>query len=260
MSVDVTRQAGALGAYVSGVDLAKLDDALFEVLHEAFLEHHVICVRDQDITPADQLAFAERWGEVFVHPYVPSIDGYPGIMEIGNPTDVTVAWHSDTTHAKAPPRMSQLLARKVPAYGGDTAFANQHLAYEGLSEAFRALIDGLGAVHAGTELASESGLEPREVTSVHPVVRRHPDTGRPALFVNADYVRCFEGMTEAESHPLLEFLYTEASRPEYTWRHKWRAGDLLMWDNASVQHCVIGDVGPGVRTLHRITIEGEPPV
>jgi taurine dioxygenase len=260
VSLRIERQACALGAYVYGIDLGKeLDDASFEKLHAAFLEHHVICIRDQDITPEQQLAYARRWGPVFVHPYVESIEGHPGIMEIGDPNDITTTWHSDTTHAKQPPRASMLLARRVPSYGGDTAFANQHLAWEELSEGLRAVLLQLRAIHRGTELAADSGLTPREVTTGHPVGRKHPETGRLALFVNGDYTAHFEGMSEEESRPILEFLYSRACLPRYTWRHHWRVGDLLMWDNASVQHQVVDDLPPGERLLHRITIEGDEP-
>jgi taurine dioxygenase len=240
------------------VDLASpLDGDTFEAVHAAFLEDHVICLRDQDITPAQQLAFAARFGEIFVHPYVPSIDGFPGVMEVKDPHPITVTWHADTTHSKTPPRMSVLVARKVPAYGGDTMFANQHLAWEQLSAGMRRQLEQLRAVHYGTELADEAGLERREVTAVHPVGRTHPDTGRKALFVNADYTRHLEGWTESESRPLLEWLYAWASRPELTWRHHWREGDVLLWDNCSVQHAVVADVGSGERILHRVTLCGD---
>lgn len=263
MTIDVTRDAPALGAYVSGVDLsARLDDAAFEELHSLFLTHHVLCIRDQGhLTPEEQLAFAARWGPVGVHPYVPSIEGYPAIMEVFDPHPITVAWHQDTTHMKAPPRMTMLLARRVPDYGGDTMFANQHLAYEELSVGMQRLLEGLSAVHKGTDLATkEKGLSIPEVSALHPVVRRHPETGRPALYVNADYTKHFEDMSEQESLPLLEYLYAACSRSRYTWRHHWRVGDLLMWDNASVQHCVVDDVQKGRRSLHRVLIEGIAPI
>jgi taurine dioxygenase len=235
MSFRIERPAGALGAYVTGIDLAKpVDDETFAELHQAFLDHHVLCIRDQDITPAQQLAFSARWGTIFIHPYVPSIEGHPGIMEIYDPNPVTVAW--------------------------DTMFANQHAAYDGLSSGMQRLLDGLRAVHKGTERADAAGVPRSVVESVHPVVRRHPETGRPALFVNVDYTKHFEDMTERESRPLLEFLYAEGCRNEYTFRHRWRVGDLLLWDNASVQHAVVSDVPPGERSLHRVTIEGVPPV
>jgi taurine dioxygenase len=258
--IRVEQQAGSLGAFVGGVDLAKpLGNAELAALRRAFLEQHVICFRDQELAPAQHLAFAARWGEIFVHPYVPSIEGYPGIMQVYDPHPITVTWHSDTTHSRTPPRMSILVARKVPPFGGDTMFANQHAAFERLSPALQRVLEGLRAVHQGTEMAREGGLTQREVTAVHPVVRTHPETGRKALFVNADYTRHFEGMTEAESRPLLEFLYAHACRPEFTWRHHWRVGDVLMWDNASVQHAVVPDVGKGERILHRVTLCGDVP-
>jgi taurine dioxygenase len=260
--MEIQRQAPALGARVTGIDLAQaIDDALFERIRAAFLEHHVLCFPGQEITPEQHYAFAARWGRIFVHPYVPSIEGQPGMMEVTDPHVITTTWHQDTTHSKFPPRMSLLVARKVPPIGGDTMFANQHLAFENLSPALQQVLEGLRAVHYGTDLAQQQkGLSQAQVTSVHPVVRKHPDTGRKALFVNADYTRHFEGMTEDESRPLLAFLFERASLPQYTWRHHWKVGDLLMWDNASVQHCVVPDVAAGGRSLHRMTIEGEVPV
>jgi taurine dioxygenase len=153
-----------------------------------------------------------------------------------------------------------LLARTLPPYGGDTMFANQYLAYENLSRGLRATLDGLRAVHQGTELAAEAGLERDAVTTTHPVVRTHPETGRKALFVNGNYVSGFDGWTPAESAALLAFLYAEASRNEYTWRHRWHPGDMIIWDNRCTQHAVIDDIGGQERLLHRVTITGDVPV
>jgi taurine dioxygenase len=260
--VVVEREAGALGALVTGVDLGTpVDDATFGLVHDAFLENLVICIRGQaHITPEDQLAFAARWGEISVHPYVPSIEGYPGMMRIYDPNPVTTTWHADTTHIATPPALTLLLARVIPPYGGDTMFANQYDAYAGLSDGLRATLDGLRAVHRGTELAAEAGIDASAVTSSHPVVRTHPETGRRALFVNGNYTKHLDGWTEAESAPLLEYLYAEASRPEYTWRHRWQAGDMIIWDNRCTQHCVIGDTRGQERVLHRVTIAGDTPV
>ena len=263
MTIRATRQAGALAAHVSGVDLSEpLDDASFEEIHSLLLEHHVLCFRDQGhVTPDHQLAFAARWGPIFVHPYVPGIEGYPSIMEIFDSNPITTTWHQDTTHSKTPPRITILLARRVAPYGGDTMFANQHLAYDELSQGMKNLLDGLNAVHEGTDLAyQEKGLSIPEVSALHPVVRRHPETSRTALFVNAGYIKHFEDMTEDESRPLLDYLYAHASQAHYTWRHHWRVGDLLMWDNASVQHCVVGDDKKGDRSLHRVMVESFAPV
>ena len=261
VELDVRRQAGALGAIVTGVDLAGgVDDRTFAAVHAAFLEHMVICIRGQAaMTPEDQLAFAARWGEISVHPYVPSIEGYPGIMRIYDPNPVTVTWHADTTHMARPPALTLLLARVLPPYGGDTMFANAALAYDNLSPGLRAVLDDLRAVHQGTELATTAGLDREAVTTTHPVVRTHPETGRRALFVNGNYTNRFDGWTEDESRPLLEYLYAQVARPEYTYRHHWEVGDLIIWDNRCTQHAVIGDTGGAERTLHRVTIAGDAP-
>jgi taurine dioxygenase len=258
----VEREAGALGARITGIDIAHgISDETLTQLKAAFLENCVIYLPGQQaMTPDDQLAFAKRWGEVVVHPYVPSIDGYPGIMRIYDPNPVTVTWHADTTHLKAPPALTMLLARTVPPCGGDTMFANAYLAYEGLSAGLRATIDQLRAVHRGTALAAEAGLSADAVTAAHPVVRTHPETGRKAIFVNGNYVSEIEGWTPHESEPLLRYLYGQVGRAEYTWRHRWQPGDLLIWDNRCTQHAVVGDTGGAERTLHRVTIAGDVPV
>jgi taurine dioxygenase len=258
----VQRQAGALGAIIEGVDLSQpMDEATFAALHEAFLTHHIICIRGQSaMTSADQLAFAERWGRIAIHPYVPSIEGYPGLMRIYDPNPVTQTWHSDTTHAAKPPAITVLLARTIPPYGGDTMWSNVNRVYEELSPGLQATLDGLKAVHQGTELAASAGLDADAVRTVHPVIRTHPETGHRALFVNGNYTTSFDGWTAEESAPLLEYLYDRVGRPEYVYRHKWQVGDLVMWDNRCTQHAVVGDTAGAERTLHRVTIEGDVPV
>ena len=261
MQLRVERLAGALGASVTGVDLTQpLDDDAFAVIKQASLDHLVLCVPGQSaMTEADQLEFAARWGEVSVHPYVPSIDGYPGLMRIYDPNSVTQTWHSDTTHAAQPPSYTILLARVIPPYGGDTMFSNTYLAYKNLSPGMRAMLDTLRAVHEGTELAADAGLDHDAVTMTHPVVRTHPETGRKALYVNGNYTTRFADWTVEESTPLLEYLYEQIARPEYTYRHRWSVGDVIIWDNRSTQHAVIGDTGGAERTLHRVTIKGDAP-
>jgi taurine dioxygenase len=263
----VEPQAGSIGALVFGAELASTlrsdpehAAATVAALRAALLDNLVICIRGQsDLDPDGQLDFARRWGNVLVHPYVPSIEGHPGIMKIYNTNAITETWHADTTHVATPPAMTMLLARVVPKAGGDTMFANQYAAYESLSDGLKATLREMRAVHYGTELAKEAGVAQEAVTHAHPVVRTHPETGRQSLFVNGNYVRHFEGWSEAESAPLLQYLYAQGSRPEFTWRHHWQVGDLLIWDNRCTQHCVIGDTGGAERTLHRVTIEGDVP-
>lgn len=252
--------AGSVGAQVTGVDLGKpLDDETFAAVHKAFLHHLVLVFREQEISPEAHLDFARRWGTVLVHPYVPSIDGYEGVMKVYDPVPITQQWHADITYAKRPPMLSILVARTLPPVGGDTMFANQYLAFETLSPRLQELLSTLRAVHQGTSLAAQQGLTEDEVRATHPVVRTHPETGRRSLFVNVDYTKHFEGMTVEESEPLLHFLYRHASRAELTFRHRWADGDVLMWDNRAVQHAVVGDVGGAERVLHRVTIEGDEP-
>lgn len=261
MNLEVRRLAGALGAEIVGLDLTRPVPAeTFAAVRDAFLEHQVVCIRGQAaMSPDDQLAFARLWGEVAVHPYVPSIDGHPGIMRIYDPNPITQTWHADTTHAARPPALTLLLARVLPEVGGDTMFASAYAAYESLSPGLRATIDGLRAVHRGTERAAAAGLDQEAVTASHPVVRTHPDTGRKALFVNGNYVTHIEGWTEEESAPLLAYLYAQVGRPEHTYRHRWQDGDLVIWDNRCTQHAVVADTAGAERVLHRVTIAGDEP-
>lgn len=258
MTISIEQVGVSAGAVATGVDFASLDDGMFDALHKAFLDHHVLCIRGSSITPEQHLAFAALWGNVLVHPYVPSIEGYPGLMEIYQVHSITETWHADVTFSPRPPKITMLVARDIPHLGGDTTFANQHIAYDRLSDGLRDTLDRLRAVHYGTELAKEAGLEQQEVTCSHPVVITHPETRRKALYVNGNYTRHFEGWTQAESRPLLAYLWEHCGTLDYTYRHRWQPGDLLMWDNRSVQHRVIGDHGTARRILHRITIEGDP--
>jgi taurine dioxygenase len=258
MAISIERVGACAGAVARDVDFDAIDDSAFDLLRKAFLDHHVLCIRGSDISPDQQLAFGRRWGNVLVHPYVPSIDGYPGIMQVYQRHTITETWHADVTFAPRPPKITMLVAQELPALGGDTAFANQHIAYEQLSEGLRATLDTLRAVHYGTELAQQAGLDAQQVTHSHPVVITHPETGRRALYVNGNYTRHFEGWTEAESRPLLDHLWTYCATIDFTYRHRWQPGDLLMWDNRSVQHRVIADHGAARRILNRVTIEGDP--
>lgn len=259
--MEIRPLAGALGAEVVGLDLANgIEEADFSAARDALHRSGVICIRDQGaMTPEDQLAFAAKWGEISIHPYVPSIEGYPGIMKIYDPNPITQTWHSDSTHMREPHAYTVLLARVLPKVGGDTMFASATRAFELLSPGFQAALRELSAVHEGTSLAAEAGLEHEAVVAVHPVVRPHPDTGAEALFVNDNYVTRIEGWTPEESRPLLEYLYGVIGRYENTYRHRWRGGDLVIWDNRSTQHAVVGDVAGEERVLHRVTIAGNAP-
>ena len=254
--MEIRRLAGALGAEVLGLDLTiGIDAAAFGAVRDALHAHGVVCIRDQAaMTPDDQLGFAARWGDISIHPYVPSIEGHPGIMKIYDPNPITQTWHSDSTHMRHPHAYTLLLARILPPVGGDTMFASAVKAFESLSAGFQAMLRTLSAVHEGTGLAADAGLNHEAVVAVHPVVRVHPDTGAEALFVNDNYVTRIDGWTAEESRPLLQYLYGLIGRYENTYRHRWRDGDLVIWDNRSTQHAVVGDVDGAERVLHRVTI------
>jgi taurine dioxygenase len=189
MALDIRPLAGHLGAEVSGVDVAHLEGpgdsgaAAFDALRRAFLERHVLVLRDQKLAPEQLTAFGRRWGPLLVHPIVPHIDGHPEVIQIrnlGKQRTITEVWHSDVTFADRPPSISMLHALEMPAAGGDTLFSNQHLAFERLSEGMRRLLRGLRALHTGAGLGAVmgKGADWRTHGRLHPVVRTHPETGR----------------------------------------------------------------------------------
>ncbi len=259
----ITPLSGVLGAKVDGIDLRNVSDEAMQVLRAAFLEHCILIYPGQQaLTPAEQVAFAARWGEVH-HMLTPEacLDGNLAVLVLDfkgrkPPTD---KWHSDVTMEVCPPMATFLLGRTIPI-GGDTIFANQYLAYETLSDGMRRMLDGLNAVHDGVNFAKAGNFDPsRFPSNLHPVVRTHPETGRKALFVNLTYTRHFEGMTIEESQPLLDWLYDHSVQPNFTFRHRWTEGDLMMWDNRCLQHFAVADYGEQTRVMHRVTVLGDRP-
>ena len=267
--------SGALGAEVSGVDLAKhLDDDTVAVLRRAWLEHLVLLFRDQPLTPPQLLAFARRFGHTIEYPFVKGLDEYPDIIPVVKLEHEQInfggVWHSDTAYLDVPPMASMLLAREVPPAGGDTLFASMYLAYETLSDGMKRLLAGLRAVNSSAKADASRTREDRIAErgradaralyeAAHPVVRVHPETGRKALYVNVAHTIRFEGMTEEESAPLLGYLYRHQIRPEFTCRFRWRPGSLAFWDNRCAQHNAVNDYAGHRRVMHRITLAGDVP-
>ena len=265
----------ALGAEISGVALDQaLADAVAAEIRAAFLAHHVIFFRDQSLTPEQFLRFAGAMGEPSEYPFVKGLDGYPQITEVIKKEDERVnfggIWHSDTTYLERPPKATMLYARQVPPIGGDTLFANMHLAYESLSLGLRRLLDGMTAINSaqkGDAAATRADLlrqRPRDAgdtvtVAEHPLVRTHPETGRKALYVNAGHTLSIGGMSEAESAPILEYLYRHQARPEFTCRFRWRRNSLAFWDNRSAQHYPLNDYHGHRRAMQRITLAGDRP-
>jgi taurine dioxygenase len=278
--ITVTKLTGAMGAEIDGVDLSQaLDEATLAEIRAALLDNLVIVFRDQHLTPDTQLAFARRWGDIHLHPFVEGMPSHPEILEIvKTPSDKKNfggSWHSDQMFSPQPAMGTILYAKDVPSAGGDTLFANLYLAYESLSPAMRGMLDGLRAVSVGDHFKGHDGKSRKEyfadklamkmrdpgnvqTTSVHPLVRTHPETGRKALYIGG-HVHYFEDMTEAESQPLIDFLMDHATRPEFTCRVRWETGSLAFWDNRCTQHFAVNDYPAETRIMHRITICGDTP-
>jgi len=274
-AVQVKPISGALGAEIEGLDIASLDDAGFDRLKQAWLEHSVVFLREQTMTPAEQVRFARRFGDIHYHPFVKGLPEQPEVLEIVKRENETKnfggAWHSDQAFNPKPAMCTILLARETPRYGGDTMFASGYKAYEALSDGMKALIAPLKGFNMGDRtgtrnkrLERESSMQPREpqedeiTDAAHPIVRTHPETGRKSLYISSHTVR-FEGMTEEESAPLLDWLKKHFVRPEFTCRFRWEPGSIAIWDNRCTQHNALNDYHGQRRVMHRITIKGDAP-
>lgn len=283
----VHRSSAPLGAEIRGVNLAhNIEDSVFRTIVDLFHEHEVVYFRDQDLTPEQHIAFSRRFGELEHHvrqeccrPGYPELFVVSNILENGRPIgsqDAGLFWHSDLCYLKEPSRGSLFYAREVPrdAHGnpaGDTMFASAIAAYEALPEADRRMLEGLKAVNSYAkgyyrdrksgprkELTEEQKRRTPDVE--HPIVRTHPYTRKKCLFVNEGYTARIVGMSEAESDALLARLFEHSTRPEFVYRHQWRVGDLLMWDNCSVQHRAAMDYAlPQRRRMERTTLRGGIP-
>ena len=274
-SLEIRPLAGAIGAEISGVDLAgEVDDDTVAALRRAWLDHLVIFFRGQDLPPARLLAVARRFGEPIEYPFVAGIEGFPEITPVVKLEHERVnfggLWHSDTAYLDIPPMGTMLIAREVPPSGGDTLFANMYLAYETLSEGMRRLLDGLVAVNSSAKADVTKTREDRmregarpdaraEYAAEHPVVRTHPETGRKALYVNGGHTVRFRDMADEESAPLLGFLFAHQVRPEFTCRFRWEPGSIALWDNRCAQHNPINDYHGFRRIMHRVTLAGTRP-
>jgi len=265
----VRQLAPVIGAEVSGIDLRELDDASFAELQDAFTQFKVLFFRDQDWTLEQHIAFANRFGELEEHPFLPSGD-HGEVIRFAKDEEVVGVenqWHSDVSWREVPSLGSVLRAVEVPPIGGDTLFADMCSAYDGLDDATREKIDGATAVHDFTQsfglmLDPESRKQrQREFPPAeHPLVRTHPISGRKILYVNRIFTSHIVGLPREESDALLLRLYAEASVPEYQCRFRWEKNSVAFWDNRAVQHYAASDYWPQQRIMERVTIVGERPV
>jgi taurine dioxygenase len=272
--MQIKQLAGALGAQLTDVDLSTMTQAKAADVRKALLDHQVIYVPEQNLTPAQFLEFAKSMGEPIEYPFVKGLVGYPHIIEVKKleheKSNFGGIWHSDTTYLEVPPMGSMLLSREVPPYGGDTLFASQYAAYDALSSTMKELIAPLVGISTSAKAdvsktredrIKEGGKEdaPKEYQAEHPVVRTHPETGRKALYVNVAHTAGIVGMTDAESAALLNFLFEHQVKPEFTCRVAWQPNAIAFWDNRCVQHNPVNDYHGFRRVMQRITLKGDRP-
>jgi len=281
-AIKIEPLTGAAGCEIKGVDLTKpLPEGVLEEIMRAFEHFLVIILRDQDLTPEQHKSFSRHFGEIIELPQAPTYGEHHDMQEVRREAHEPVSvvpftrFHTDSPFLAQPPLCMVMRALDVPRYGGDTAFANMYLAYEELSDGLRKIVDGLKVVYSGKDIwAKNAKLDPDkrlrlreshhytedQLESTHPAVRRHPQTGRKALYVTQAYFKRFEGWSDEDSRGLLEQLGGLPYRLQYQCRIRWRPNTLIVWDNRFLQHCGVHDYANERRHLIRTTIRGERPI
>ena len=273
--LEVRPLSRAVGAEVLGINLLDpVSDAQIAEIRKIWLQHSVVFFREQPLEPGAFQAFAQRFGEIIEYPFVKGLPDFPLIVPVlklpHEKHNFGGVWHTDTTYLQEPPMATMLIARELPPVGGDTLFASNYAAFEGLSPALQETLRTLKGVNSSAKAAVTHSREDRladsatdkgrsELNSEHPVVRTHPETGREALYVNPGHTVRFAGWTEEESAPLLNYLFEQQVKPEYTCRFVWRPGSIAFWDNRCALHNPINDYHGYKRLLHRITLKGDKP-
>ena len=263
-----------VGTEITGVAMTALDDAAFAELRELVYHRGMVVLRDQELTPEQHIAFARRWGGIDINNYFPLNGEHPEIAEVRKEADQMVniggGWHTDHSYDQIPAMGSILVARELPPSGGDTLFSSMGAAYDALSDGLKATLENLNAVHSADHIYSHDGVYAQtdqasalrghdlKTRAVHPVVIRHPVTGRKLLYVNGAFTLHFEGWTREESRPLLDYLYTLGTREEFQCRLEWKPGTVAIWDNRATWHLAQNDYHGHRRVMHRITLTGEP--
>jgi taurine dioxygenase len=271
---DVKPVAGALGAEVSGINLAEpVSQQSYRQIRQALIEYEVLFFRDQDIESAHQKALAELFGPLQTHPAYATVAGLPEVTILESTPDkptMIEKWHTDMTFRQHPPMGTLLRSRIIPERGGDTQFSSMTTAYDALSGPLQAFLATLMAVHDFAHgfresLAEEGGRERLSQALAdnppveHPVIRTHPETGRKLIFVNELFTTHILGLKPAESDNLLAFLFNHIRSPEFCCRFRWTENALAFWDNRSTQHQPVNDYFPAHRLMERVTIDGDTP-
>ena len=270
--MQISNASEAVGAIVEDVDVTKLSDDQFSEIRTAFRDHGALFFRDQNLSPEAHIAFAERWGPIDLNRFFKRREGYPEIAEVLKEADhqlnIGGGWHTDHSYDEAPAMGSILYALEIPPSGGDTLFAGMAAAYAALDDDMKARIENLKARHGNAHVFGEESEYRKAIgdrytnadqagqTAVHPVVLTHPDSGAKGLYVNPGFTLEIVDMEPEAGAALLQQLYDHIQQDRFHYRHKWREGDLAMWDNRSTWHYALNDYQGHRRYLNRITIEG----
>lgn len=276
--ITFTKLGSHMAIAVEGVDLRRTpDDRLAKRLHQALLDHQVLCMRGQTIGPGEFLAAISLFGRPQIRAEIPHVPGFAGVTTLSSDDRDTqgdgkrlvagALWHTDDSHMAMPSALTALYGIEVPETGGDTEFANMYAAYEALPTERRAYLDTLHAVHMtkpNRSVGRTRSIAPEIVASrppaTHPLVRTHPDTGRKALYVSRNRMDHIVGMDREEGHRLIDDLVTHSTRPQFVYRHKWRRGDIVIWDNRCLMHKANGDYAEGARRfMNRVIVAGTAP-
>jgi len=262
---------GGLGAEILGADLKDPDQ--FAAIKQAFIDYSVVSIRDQSISPDDHLDFARRWGAINVNRFFAALDSHPEIALVVKEPDQTGAigeeWHTDHAYDQIPALGSILHGIETPAFGGDTVFVSMAAAYDALSDRFKEMLDGLHAWHSSrhvfgakqadtdtTKTGRVGAADKATQDALHPVVIKHPLSGRTGLYVNPQFTTQIDGLSKPESDGILNVLYQHCQQPEFQCRVRWKNGDVTMWDNRATWHKAINDYHGHRRYMHRVTVEG----
>jgi alpha-ketoglutarate-dependent taurine dioxygenase len=277
--ITVEPLAAAMGAEVVGVELRELDDAGFAELQHALWRHKMVFLRGQNLSHAEHEAFARRWGPFAPDAYTHGVDGYPNVQPVIKEAEARSkglfgsGWHTDSPFLPEPPGVTILRSVEIPPYGGDTVWANCALAYRMLSPAMQAMLRPLKVrMSAGNNLYTQKLADGKELDfaseaaraaalegNAHPLVRTHPHTGELSLYLDEVYAVGIDGMTAAESRPLLDFLIQHITQHHFTCRLRWEPGMVTMWDNRTALHLAANDYDGYRREMYRTTLAGERP-
>ena len=275
--INIVPSGGGVGAFIEGIDLGQdLSDNIVGTLRSALGEHGVLFFRDQDISPEDHIAFAEKFAPININRFFAHVEGHPKIAQVLKEPDqkknIGGGWHTDHTYDIEPAMGSILVARETPPHGGDTIYASTCRAYETLSNGFKSILKGLQGLHSsrhvfgpqarymqkGEDTAGRLGNnEAANQDAVHPLVIRHPISGRESIYVNPGFTIGIDGWTDAEAEPFLKILYDHIAKPEHTYRFQWAPGSIAFWDNRASWHYAVNDYHGARRLMHRITVEGQ---